>query len=266
MKLQVTLNGPAETQVVVDNISEGLPTTGILSVRLDGGTTYKIVVYSSYVDNTFTINSTDFSTTPASYLNNVYYNNVGSEGSLYNIYNYYSRMLYPLTVIGPDKLVYNDAIEQYDSDYDNYSDTDQDGLYSGAGTLTPPEETMWKVQANQPLSGANFCLVWGKINGLATEEVYSVSPMYSGNLRLQSGLDAPLDNPTEAGLIITADNMGWVLGPDCIKAYSAFEAGSEPNTVRPVGDAVLSFNGVSWLFIDYAIFAGVYTGVQLITE
>lgn len=59
MTLSTTLNGAAETAVVVNAIPSDTPQTGTLRIQLDDGR-YRRVAYTSWTGNTFTIGSTSF--------------------------------------------------------------------------------------------------------------------------------------------------------------------------------------------------------------
>ena len=276
MILQNDLTGPAETQIRVDDVPWNIPETGHLAVKVNNTST-KVWCYYTSIDwntETFTIDPEDFTETPATAVISTVYLNDEDE-TLYNIWNFYQRMIYPISVIGVDKILVNDALEAWSSDMSVYETHDYDGLYVGVDSLIPPEPEFWKVQANIPLDNSDFCLVWGKIDGTATTEVYSVSPMYEGNLRLPPGLGAPLNNTLETGVLIMADNTGWVIGPEGIFAYTGFEPGREngdpeediiPNTVMPIGDPILSLNGTSWRWLDRIVAVGVFTDVNFITD
>lgn len=72
LSLNATLSGAAETSVVVTTtIPSDTPTTGTIRVANDDGN-YILCTYTSYTGSTFTINSTDFSTTNATSGNNVF--------------------------------------------------------------------------------------------------------------------------------------------------------------------------------------------------
>ena len=70
--LDTTLSGATETAVVVGaTIPTDTPATGTIRIQLDDGT-YRRIAYTSYTAATFTIGSTDFSTTNATASNNVF--------------------------------------------------------------------------------------------------------------------------------------------------------------------------------------------------
>lgn len=72
LSLNTTLNGAAETAIVVTAaIPSDTPATGTIRVQLDDGT-YRLVSYTSFSGSTFTIASTDFSTANATAGNNVW--------------------------------------------------------------------------------------------------------------------------------------------------------------------------------------------------
>jgi hypothetical protein len=72
LELNTTLSGAAETSVVVTTtIPSDTPSTGTIRVQDDAGN-YIRCAYTSYTGSTFTITSTDFSTTNATSTNNVF--------------------------------------------------------------------------------------------------------------------------------------------------------------------------------------------------
>ena len=72
LTLNTTLNGAAETSVVVTaSIPTDTPNAGTVRIQTDSGI-YKLVTYTSYTGSTFTINSSDFSSDNATAANNVF--------------------------------------------------------------------------------------------------------------------------------------------------------------------------------------------------
>lgn len=98
LTLNTTLNGASETQVVVTTtIPSDTPSTGTIRIQLDSGI-YRRVPYTSFSGSTFTIDSTNFTSDPATQPANVFISYIdklaGSSSESFTVVYNSDRSLY----------------------------------------------------------------------------------------------------------------------------------------------------------------------------
>jgi hypothetical protein len=191
--------------------------------------------------------------------------NIDGDCTVTNRYNIYNRTLKISRSLGYDKWIYDDKLEHRDADLTLVEEYDISGIYVGSGSFEmPAEEPDWKVYANIPTPLSDLCMVYGKKVGISISECYSSSPLYIGRIRLIPGLPEPLDIPSMTGLLITGENIGWVISESKIQAYSGFDStsGIDGDLITPIGTPILEYNGKSWDWIGGEMAFGAWLSLE----